>query len=98
MSITCVKKGELEYLSSSLLEGTAHCFSTRLCGVSTGYLSSLNLGVHRGDLPENVRKNYAILGEAVGFNPEQTVFTKQVHSDIVERVGRGQWGRDCFGR
>lgn len=93
MSITCVKKGELEYLSSSLLEGTAHCFSTRLGGVSIGYLSSLNLGVHRGDLSENVRKNYAILGEAVGFNPEQTVFTKQVHSDIVERVGRVQWGR-----
>ena len=92
MSIICVKSGELEYLSSSLLEETVHCFSTRLGGVSTGHLSSLNLGVHRGDLPENVRKNYTILGEAVGFLPEQTVFTKQVHSDIVKRVGQEQRG------
>ena len=93
MSITCVKKGSLEYLCSSLLEETAHCFSTRYGGVSEGQLFSLNLGVHRGDLRENVLKNYAILGEAVGFDPEHTVFTKQVHSDVVEKVGRTQWGR-----
>lgn len=93
MSIICVKKGQLEYLSSSLLEETAHCFSTRLGGVSEGHLASLNLGVHRGDLPENVRKNYAVLGDAVGFTPEQTVFTKQVHSDVVVRVGQMHRGR-----
>ena len=42
-----------------------HCFTTRLGGVSEGYLRSLNLGMSRGDDPENVRKNYAILGEFV---------------------------------
>lgn len=85
--------GALEYLSSELLHGAAHCFSTRFGGVSEGHLASLNLGTHRGDKPENVRENYRILGDAVGFSPEQTVFTKQVHSDIVERVGKADCGR-----
>ena len=93
MSVTCVKKGNLEYLSSSLLEETAHCFSTRYGGVSQGHFASLNLGVHRGDSPENVHQNYGILGQAVGFDPAHTVFTKQIHSDLIERVGRDQWGR-----
>lgn len=87
------RSGALEYLASDLLDGAAHCFSTRLGGVSGGHLASLNLGTHRGDTPENVRENYRILGNAVGFSPEQTVFTKQVHSDIVERVGKNDCGR-----
>ena len=87
------QKGTLEYLTASALEGTAHCFSTRFGGVSQGHLASLNLGVHRGDIRENVLENYRILGEAVGFDPRNTVFTKQIHSDIVERVGEGERGR-----
>lgn len=87
------QKGTLEYLTAFALEGTAHCFSTRFGGVSQGHLASLNLGVHRGDLRENVLENYRILGEAVGFDPRNTVFTKQIHSDIVERVGEAERGR-----
>jgi len=88
-----VLKDDLQYLTSPLLEAVPHCFSTRFGGVSEGYLGSLNLGTHRGDRPENVRENYRILGEAVGFKPENTVFTKQIHSDIVERVGLAHRGR-----
>lgn len=86
------RKNDLEYLQSSLLD-TPHCFSTRFGGVSEGFLASLNLGAHRGDQPENVWENYRILGENVGFSPEDTVFTRQIHSDIVERVGRAERGR-----
>ena len=83
-----------EYLSSSLLDGAVHCFSTRHGGVSAGHLASLNLGIHRGDLRENVFENYRILGNAVGFSPEQTVFTHQTHTANVVRVGRADrgWG------
>ena len=88
-----VQKDKLQYLVSPLLEGTRHCFSTRFGGVSEGYLASLNLGTHRGDIPENVRENYRILGEALGFDPANTVFTKQIHSDIVERVDLSHCGR-----
>lgn len=88
-----VEKGQLQYLTSELLSQTPHCFSTRFGGVSEGHLASLNLGTHRGDDPENVRKNYAILGQAVGFRPEDTVFTKQIHSDIVEKIDESHRGR-----
>ena len=91
---TC-RKGELEYLSSDIIE-TPHCFSTRLGGVSRGPLASLNLGMHRGDDPETVWENYAILGKAVGFRPEETVFTRQIHTAVVERVGKAQRGRGLF--
>ena len=57
----------------------AHCFSTRIGGVSTGDLSSLNLGSHRGDVPENVFRNYDLLGEAAGIPVRRMAFTKQVH-------------------
>lgn len=93
MSFYVNKKNELEYLTSSALEGAVHCFSTRFGGVSEGVLASLNLGVHRGDRPANVWENYRHLGAAVGFDPKNTVFTKQVHSDIVQRVGRQDCGR-----
>lgn len=88
MSFEVIRKGELEYLQSTLLReaGVVHCFSTRYGGVSQGHLASLNLGVHRGDAPENVRENYRILADAVGFRPDRLVFTKQVHSDIVVPV------------
>ena len=59
--------------------------------MSEGALSSLNLGTHRGDRPENVRENYRILGAAVGFSPEETVFTRQEHTDLLLRVGE----QDC---
>ena len=81
-----IKQGTLEYLTADALEGSVHCFSTRLGGVSEGVLSALNLGTHRGDKPENVRENYRILGKAVGFAPEETVFTRQEHTDLLLRL------------
>ncbi len=86
-----------EYLTSDAITGNVvHCFSTRHGGVSSGYLSSLNLGVHRGDDWNNVYENYRRLGAAVGFTPEQTVFTHQTHTDIVARVGAADRGWGLF--
>lgn len=79
------KKGALEYLTADSI-GVPHCFSTRFGGVSTGSLASLNLGIHRGDTRENLMENYRILGQAVGFAPEELVFTRQTHTDIVRIV------------
>ena len=95
MSIITRKLGQLEYLTA---EGVAvpHCFTTRYGGVSEGYLSSLNLGIHRGDKPENVRRNYEILGEALGFSIENLVFTRQTHTNIVRVVGAENAGEGLF--
>lgn len=91
-----IKIGTLEYLTADTLSGSLHGFSTRLGGVSEGQLSSLNLGVHRGDAFENVVENYRILGSAVGFTPGETVFTHQKHTDIILRVGRADCGTGLF--
>lgn len=86
-----------EYLTSDVIAGdVVHCFTTRRGGVSTGCLESLNLGVHRGDDWNNVYENYRRLGAAVGFIPEQTVFTHQTHTDIVSRVGASDRGCGLF--
>ena len=88
-----VRRGSLEYeMCSRFPDGCAHGFTTRLGGVSQGHLASLNLGTGRGDDPANVRKNYQLLGQAMGFAPEQTVCTRQTHSDIVVRVGKENRG------
>ncbi len=92
MAFHTIQIGSLQYLTADSLCGSRHCFTTRFGGVSQGYLSGLNLGTARGDEPENVYQNYAILGRAVGFAPEDTVFTKQVHTDVVLRVGKADCG------
>ena len=86
MSVVTNKAGKLEYLTAEGIS-VPHCFTTRLGGVSEGYLSSLNLGIHRGDKPENVRRNYEILGDELGFDVNNLVFTRQTHTNIVRVVG-----------
>lgn len=85
MALTNRKLGTLEF---SVCDGITvpHCFSTRLGGVSSGCFASLNLGLHRGDSPENVAENFRILGAGIGFDWKKTVFTRQTHTDIVRLV------------
>ena len=63
-----------------------HAFSTRLGGVSTGALSSLNLGFGRGDSAETVLENYRRLGRAVGVDAFSAAFTQQVHGTDVRVI------------
>ena len=74
---------------------TPHLFTTKFGGVSTGWLSSLNLGFNRGDERENVIRNYEILAAHFGVPRTRMTMTKQIHSDIVrvvdeDAVGMGQ--------
>lgn len=85
MALTHQSIGALEFSTCDEIH-VPHCFSTRLGGVSQGALSSLNLGIHRGDSPEHVVENYRILGNALGFDWQKTVFTRQTHSDLVRLV------------
>ncbi len=96
MAFTTHHSDPLEYLCAEGLRGTVHCFTTRLGGVSEGALASLNLGIHRGDKPENVLENYRILGNAVGFSPEDLVFTHQTHTALVRSVGSKARGEGLF--
>ena len=96
MSITTVKTGTLEYLTSDRIS-VPHGFTTRYGGVSTGHLESLNIGIRRGDIWENVLENYDILGKALGFDPKKLVLSHQTHTDIVREVGSAHWGAGLYG-
>ena len=85
MPFQTVIQGKLEYLTAEGITAP-HCFTTRLGGVSKGYLSSLNLGANRGDSSENVEENYRILACAIGFEVSNTILTHQVHTDTVRIV------------
>ena len=77
--------GSMEYLVAENI-GVPHGFTTRLGGVSSGIFGSLNLGLYRGDEPENVAKNREILAKAVGYDAEKLVMSHQTHSDIIRVV------------
>ena len=85
MAIITQTKGKLEILTAEGI-GARHCFTTRLGGISSGYLASMNISFHRGDREENVEENYRILASALDFDVSDLVLTHQVHSDIVRTV------------
>lgn len=89
------KDGQLEYLTAEGIQ-TPHCFTSRLGGVSRGYLDSLNIGTSRGDDPENVLENYRRLGGALGFDIQNLVLSRQTHSNIVRPVTEKDRGAGLF--
>ena len=95
MSFYELRRGDLKCYGSNLLT-LPHGFTTRLGGVSSGHLASMNLGLKRGDDRENVYENYRILGEAVGFDPHALVGAVQVHGDHVRLCTRADWGKGLY--
>ena len=86
----------LVFLTSPLLSGVRHGFSTRQGGVSAPPWDSLNLGVGRGDDLSHVRENYRRFCGALGVDPARAVLSKQVHETTVrictaEDAGKGLW-------
>ena len=77
------EQNDLVWLTSPLLDGVRHGFSTRRGGVSPAPWDTLNLGPGRGDAPENVRENYRRFCGCVGMASERTVLSLQVHRDDV---------------
>ena len=75
------------------MEGIVQGFSTRLGGVSTEYLSSMNLSFSRGDQEENVRENFRRIADAIGFTPEDLVFSDQTHTTNIRVVTEADRGK-----
>ena len=92
MSIITKKQATLEYLTAEGISA-AHCFTTRHGGVSTGVMAGMNIAIKLDEKEENVKKNFEILGNALGFEISDLVLTRQIHSDIVRTVTRS----DCNG-
>ena len=70
-----------------------HGFSTRLGGVSKEHLYSMNLSFSRGDAKENVITNHQRFSAALGYNPENLVFSDQVHDTKIYVVGAKDKGK-----
>lgn len=90
------QKNEVYWLSYPQLDeqkNFLHGFSTRLGGVSKEHLYSMNLSFGRGDLEENVRENFCRIASAIGFRPEQMVFTHQTHTTNVRKVTKEDCGK-----
>lgn len=90
-----MKKNAAPYIAFRPFENMdfiRHGFSTRLGGVSEGKFSSMNLATNRGDDPVNVRKNYELIGNALGISPEDMVYAKQTHTVNVLHVNSSHRG------
>lgn len=78
-------------------------FSTRIGGVSTGYLSSLNLGwaatkLEKGqkETTENVIKNHEIFAKILGVNPRSIVCSKQTHTTNIRVITKADCGKGIY--
>lgn len=91
---THIKNG-VTYLTFPILENyhLVHGFSTRLGGVSKGYLGSMNLSFHRGDDSEAVMENHRRLADAIGYNADRLVFSDQVHQTTIYKVTEQDIGK-----
>jgi len=69
-----------------------HALLTRLGGVSSGSLATLNLGSTVGDDPAAVAENYHRVFSAFDLQREMVVTPFQVHGNRVVRVGPEECG------
>jgi len=73
------------------LDGAGAAFSTRLGGVSESPYDSLNLGRRTVDDGEAVQENRRRLAAALGFEPDQVAFARQVHGTrLIEHPGQSR--------
>ena len=88
------KKG-VTYISFPLLEreGIVCAFTTRFGGVSKGDCAAMNLSFTRGDLEEDVRENYRLLGECLEIDMNKAVLSHQVHKTDIHIVTEEDMGR-----
>ena len=85
----------VDYISFDKLDraGVVNAFSTRIGGVSEGYLGSMNLSFHRGDDADLVMENHRRFATAVGYDHEKLVFSDQVHKTDIYKVTEKDAGK-----
>ena len=87
--------GELVYLTFPALEEQtwlAHCFSTRMGGVSEGIYASMNFREDAEDKEENVRENYRRIAAILGTDVNRFVRSRLVHGNSVHLVTEEDYG------
>lgn len=90
-----VEKGSVKFLTSEKI-GVPHGFTLRFGGVSEGEYASLNVGMRRGDDPENAKKNILIAARALSLSDERLTLTYQTHTNNVVFVGEKEIGNGFY--
>ncbi len=99
--------GDVPYFSFPNLDrlGLRNGFSTRLGGVSTGFLSSMNLSfgsvmpdgsLREKEPAENVRENYRRMCRSLGMNVKRVVLSYQTHTTNIRTVTEEDAGKGPF--
>lgn len=73
-----------------------HGFSTRIGGVSQGPFAAMNLGLGTADDMDNIKENYRLFCDAVGFNLENIVISNQTHTTNIRNVDDLPENNDFF--
>lgn len=87
---------KIPYLVFPLLEetkGIIQGFSTRIGGVSEGYLGEMNFSYGQGDDSANVKENLRRFVTAIGADPEKIVMSQQTHTTNVRVVTKEDAGK-----
>ena len=95
-AIRYVDSGIIPFLQFPRLaasDGIRHAVTTRMGGVSTGYLAELNLSFSRGDAEENVRENFRRVSILFGAPEDRFVFSDQTHTANVRVVTEADAGK-----
>jgi len=89
------RRGDLDVLTWPVFDAldVDVMVTTRQGGASSGPYASLNLGLHVGDMPEDVLENRRRAAAAVGADPGDFVFCVQAHGPNVEIVTVQHRGR-----
>jgi len=73
-----------------------HLFSTRIGGVSSGDLGTMNLSYSRGDKKENVDENFRRIANVLGSDVKDFVLSQQTHTTNVRVVTNEDRGKEIL--
>jgi hypothetical protein len=90
------KNKEMAYFTFDIIEKTGivdHFFSTRLGGVSSDYLTSLNFSYTQGDTKGNVDENFRRAAAHMNMTSSDIVCSMQTHTTNVRKVTSADKGK-----
>ena len=82
------QKEGVTYLTYRIFEGypLICAISTRLGGVSSGPVGTMNMSATRGDDPACVAKNHRLFAMATGYDPSRLVMSDQIHKTRILKI------------
>lgn len=96
--MTIQKRNGVSYLTFDVFENAplTAAVSCRDGGVSQGFFTSLNMGLHVGDDPSLVVENRKRFFDALGADSRTLINCSQVHGTHIEIVGKEDCGRGAL--